>query len=440
MRHAGDRMTDVDGAGLRGASPVPVVLGPVVTGAHRVVVRPGRFDDHPRWRELRLRDRALIEPFWSRSALTWDERHRRNEWVREVLDSRRHIASGRALPCVIDVDGALAGQVALTAIDTVTATAELGIWIDSRLGRSGVATVATGMLVDHAFSTLGIRRVVAPAATDNAPAARASARAGFHRAATLPGWAPTGGHDVVAHDLWVLDRDDLGPGGLTTVGLRMTDPTADAVDVEALTRPARGHATVPHRFDDAVAVARHGLGRARTRVRRMGPPPMPADLDVAGTGLRLRRRRVLTAPMVSARSATLDDLCGPIRSGAWFDTDDADVVYEVRDTHTTVGRIALVGVNRSQGFAELAVSVDRSAASASDRAIGQAIRDVLGHAMSAMSLRRISTAVLRSDVRAGRLADAAGLHHETSLDGADCGRAAGTVEVWGLSATGDATV
>jgi ribosomal-protein-alanine N-acetyltransferase len=339
---------------------------------------------------------------------------------------------------VIDVDGALAGQVALTAIDTVTATAELGIWIDSRLGRSGVATVATGMLVDHAFSTLGIRRVVAPAATDNAPAARASARAGFHRAATLPGWAPTGGHDVVAHDLWVLDRDDLGPGGLTTVGRRMSDPTADAVDIDVLTRPARPRVAMPRRCDDAVAVIRYGLGRARTRLRRVGPPPIPADLDVAGTELRLRRR-VLTTPWATVRAARLDELCGPIRSGAWFDTDDADVVYELRDAHGTIGRISLVGVNRVQGFAELAVVVDRGAASASDRALGRAVREVLGHAMTAMSLRRISTALLRSDVRATRLAEAAGLRHETSLDGAACGRPAGPVELWAVSATGDAT-
>ena len=123
MRHAGDRMTDVDGAALRGASPGPVVLGPLVVGGHSVVLRPARFDDHPSWRETRLRDRAFIEPFWARSTQTWDERHRRNEWVREVLAARRHVASGGALPCVIDVDGELAGQCALTAVDTVTATA-----------------------------------------------------------------------------------------------------------------------------------------------------------------------------------------------------------------------------------------------------------------------------------------------------------------------------
>ncbi|MEH3156902.1 MAG: GNAT family protein [Gordonia paraffinivorans] len=427
-------MTDVDGAALRGASPGPVVLGPLVVGGHSVVLRPARFDDHPSWRETRLRDRAFIEPFWARSTQTWDERHRRNEWVREVLAARRHVASGRALPCVIDVDGELAGQCALTAVDTVTATAELGVWLDSRLGRSGVATLAVGMLVDHAFRRLGIRRVVAPAATDNVAAARASARAGFHREATLPGWAPTGGHDVVAHDLWVLDHDDLGPGGLTTVGIRLTDPSAADVDIDSVTRAARGHGELPHRCDDAVAMARYLLGRARARLRSMGPPPVPVVLDVAGTGLRLRRRHVLPTLLRPVRSTDLDDLCAPIRSGAWFDTDDVDVVYDVHDAHRAVGRISLVGVNRSQGFAELTVSIDRQAAT-SDRAVGHAVREVLGHAMPAMSLRRISTALVPTDVRATRLVDAAGLRHETSLDGAACGRPAGTVEVWGLSVT-----
>lgn len=440
MRRAGDPMIDVDGSAPQGAAPRPVVLGPLVAAGRTVTLRPPRFDDHPRWREIRLRDRAVIEPFWARSPLTWDARHRRNEWVREVLATRRHVASGRALPCVIDVDGDLVGQCALTAIDTSTATAELGVWIDSRLGRSGVATVAVGMLVDHAFRRMGIRRVVAPAATDNVAAARASARAGFHREATLPGWAPTGGHDVVAHDLWVLDRDDLGPGGLTTVGLRKSDPAADVVDVDALTRPVRGRPALPRRYDDARAAIRYGLGRARTRVRRMGAPPVPVELDVTGTGLRLRRRRVLTTPLRTVRSTALDELCGPVRPGAWIDTDDADVVYDVHAARRTIGRIALVGVNRSQGFAELAVSMDRSAVSSSDLSVGRAVREVLGHAGRAMSLRRISTAVVSTDVRAARLVQSAGLRHETSLDGAACGRPVGTIEVWVLSArTGDAT-
>ena len=295
------------------------------------------------------------------------------------------------------------------------------------------------MLVDHAFRRMGIRRVVAPAAMDNVAAARASARAGFHREATLPGWAPTGGHDIVPHDLWVLDRDDLGPGGLTTVGLRMTDPAAGPVDIDALTRTTRGRAALPHRHDDAVAAIRYGLGRARTRVRRMRPPPMPADLDVAGTGLRLRRRHALTTPVRSVRSPVLDELCGPVRPGAWVDTDDADVVYDVHAAHGTVGRISLVGVNRSQGFAELAVSMDRGAATASDLSVGRAAGQILSHAACSMSMSRISTAVVSTDVRAARLVQAAGLRHEASLDGAACGRPVGTVEVWGLSATtGDA--
>ncbi len=294
------------------------------------------------------------------------------------------------------------------------------------------------MLVDHAFRRLGVRRVVAPAATDNVAAARASDRAGFHREATLPGWAPTGGHDVVAHDLWALDRDDLGAGGLTTVGLRKTDLTAVAVDIDAMTRPVRGPAPLPHRPDDVVAAIRYGLSRARARARRMAPPPMPTDLEVTGTGIRLRRRGVVTTPLRSALPRVLDELCGPVRPGAWIDTDDPDVVYDIHTAQGAVGRISLVGVNRSQGFAELAVRIDRGAASASDRSVGQATRVILGHAERTMSLHRISTAVASTDVRAARMVQTAGLRHETSLDGASCGRPVGTIEVWGLSATAGA--
>ncbi len=322
-------MTDAHGATPRGAPPRPVVLGtPGRSGAHRHPAA-GPLRRPPRWREIRLRDRAFIEPFWARSPLTWDARHRRNEWVREVLAARRHVASGRALPCVIDVDGHLAGQCALTAIDTSTATAELGVWIDSRLGRSGVTTVAVGMLVDHAFRRLGVRRVVAPAATDNVAAARASDRAGFHREATLPGWAPTGGHDVVAHDLWALDRDDLGAGGLTTVGLRKTDLTAVAVDIDAMTRPVRGPgAPAPptrrrRRRDPLRPEPGQGAGAEDGATPHADRPGGDGDRHPTAATRRRDDTLAIRAPEGSRRAVRARP------PGAWIDTDDPDVVYDI---------------------------------------------------------------------------------------------------------------
>ncbi|MGZ8177334.1 GNAT family N-acetyltransferase [Williamsia sp. SKLECPSW1] len=429
-------MIAIPGLPHRGTSRGPVVLGPLDAGGHVIRLRPPTFDDHSRWRALRLRDRAAIEPFWSRSGQSWENRHSRNEWVREVMAARRSVASGRALPCVIEVDGHLAGQIGLTAIDTDSRTAELGVWISSDLARSGVVTVAGGMIVDHALAQLGVDRVVAPSAAHNVAAARAMSRAGFRREATLPGWAPTGGHDVVAHDLWVIGRDDLGPGGLTTVGLRRTDPDTSAVDIVAHTRPARS-ATVPRRLDDIVAVLRYDAGRLRVRALHLVPPPVPARIDVDGTALRLRRRPgplIDAIPTGARRAARFDDVCTPIRNGAWFDTDDADVVYDVLHARRRVGRISLVGVNRRQGFAELAVSLDRAAPAASDRAVGHAVREMLREAVRVLCLRRISTTVAPTDARAARVADVAGLRHETSLDGAACGRPPGMVEIWAVSA------
>ncbi|GAA2062389.1 hypothetical protein GCM10009722_23870 [Williamsia deligens] len=412
-----------------------MVLGPVMLGDRRVRLRPPVLDDHGRWREVRLRDQSLIEPFWVRNDHSWPDRHRRNEWVREVLAARAAALRGRSLPCAIEVDGEFAGQCILTAIDHATGTAELGVWIDSALARSGVATLAVGLIADHAFGAMGLRRIVAPTAADNLAAARASERAGFRREATLPGWAPTGADDIVAHDLWVLDRDHLPTGGLTTVAIRRVDPGAPAVDVATLTRPARHGRERPRSLADATSMTRFALGGLRRRLRRMMPAPVPAGIGVTGTDLRLRRRGVATAMSPGRRSHAFDDICTPMRDCAWFDTDEADVAYDIVADHRAVGRIALVGMNRSLGFAELFVTRDPRASATTDAAMAAAVGEIVDVATNLLRLERITTITDPDDEHANRIADAAGFRDEGRIDGAAYGRPAGVVNLWGVSAT-----
>lgn len=58
-------------------------LGPVVVAGQEVALRSPRLSDAAAWREIRLRDQRLIEPYWVSSALSWPERHTEAIWVDE---------------------------------------------------------------------------------------------------------------------------------------------------------------------------------------------------------------------------------------------------------------------------------------------------------------------------------------------------------------------
>ncbi|WP_280266003.1 GNAT family N-acetyltransferase, partial [Nocardia wallacei] len=200
-------------------------LGPLTLRGRTVAVRPPRPGDHPHWRRLRLRDRALIEPFWYSSRLDWAERHTEKQWLREYLVSRAESRAGRRLPGVIEIDGRFAGQCELCSIDLRRGTAEMSIWIDSRLARHGFGGVAAGLVIDYGFQTLGLARIVAPISPGNIAAAHGAAELGFVREALMTRYFDAGGARR-DHELWALTRDDRPPGGFAAFWIRRIGSTA----------------------------------------------------------------------------------------------------------------------------------------------------------------------------------------------------------------------
>ncbi|MFC4947511.1 GNAT family N-acetyltransferase [Pseudonocardia sp. GCM10023141] len=207
-------------------------IGPVEVKGHHILLRSPRFDDAAMWREARLRERARIEPWWASSSLSWDERHSDAMWVTSVIQLRREARAGRAMPLVVEIDGRVAGQLNLEWIAEHTATAELGIWVDSRWAGQGLSAVAAGMIIDYAVEELGLQRLIAPICEGNVAAAWGAVLIGMQREGTMAGFLEVAG-ERRNHDLWAITADKLPRGGLTA-----------AMRATAL-RPRGARSTVP---------------------------------------------------------------------------------------------------------------------------------------------------------------------------------------------------
>jgi RimJ/RimL family protein N-acetyltransferase len=196
-----------------------VRLGPQPVLGHRIVLRSPRLRDADQWRAVRTRERERIEPWWVSSDLSWEQRHTTAQWTRDVLQFRREARAGRALPLVVEIDGQLGGQCNLEWIAPHTATAEMGIWMDSRWARQGLSAVGAGMMVDYAMTVLGLQRLIAPIGEGNVVAAAGARRIGMRLEGTMAGFLDVGGVRR-NHDLWAFTAECLPAGGLTAAMLR----------------------------------------------------------------------------------------------------------------------------------------------------------------------------------------------------------------------------
>ncbi|HEY5854410.1 MAG TPA: GNAT family protein [Aldersonia sp.] len=200
-------------------------LGPAAVRGRTVLLRPPRFDDAEAWARVRIRDRALIEPFAPSSTLSWEQRHAPQIWRNTVLGFRRAQRAGRILPFVIEVDGVFAGQIALTWAEPNASTAEISIWLDSHAARGGVATVSAAILCDASFTILGMERITAATSTDNLPTIAGCERLGMHYEATMPSFFDAGGVRKT-FVLYALTPDDTPASGFVAhLGGQSIPPT-----------------------------------------------------------------------------------------------------------------------------------------------------------------------------------------------------------------------
>lgn len=147
----------------------PARLGPLPTAAGQVALRPLRRRDGAPWAAIRIADEALIARWDATSTLTWAGRHGPDMWRAQRALLARSARCGDALPFAVTVDDRFAGQVTVGGIQRAALrSCWIGYWIDSSVGRKGVATAALALTIAHVFGPVGLHRVEATIAPENA--------------------------------------------------------------------------------------------------------------------------------------------------------------------------------------------------------------------------------------------------------------------------------
>ena len=150
-----------------------MTAGPDLTG-RLVRLRRAGLADVPRMTEL-LQDERVTRylDHWSDTPYTME---RSLEFVTHVASSSDSVG------WVVDAleDGAYIGNTSLDSINAADRVCSWGIWLGppDRWGR-GYATEACMLAVEHAFTTLGLHKVVLDVYAGNAAARRAYEKAGF---------------------------------------------------------------------------------------------------------------------------------------------------------------------------------------------------------------------------------------------------------------------
>ncbi|MFC4128045.1 GNAT family N-acetyltransferase [Nocardia rhizosphaerae] len=388
--------------------PSRLVFGPVRHGDAVVRLRPPRLSDFARWREIRLRDRAHIEPYWASSPLAWEQRHTPRLWARECLVARAAMRAGRRYSGVVEIDGQFAGQVDYTVVDPVSATAEVSAWIESDAAGRGLMGLALFLVCDTMFGTHGITRLLAPVSTENRAAQRCLAGLGFRHQATMALAYDAGGARK-DHALWAMTPADLA-----------TDRLPPLIPADAHRPTPAAAARAVSRRVLALAATRLWVWRLRERLRRYRPT-RPVSLPVPDQPNTVVR--TLTSADRESWLRYAPSVCEPSGRGAWYrarwharfglhSPTGLRLVLEVDGS--VAGEIRLYDSPLPCQATGLYTWADPDRVDAGLWAA--AVRAVVDHGFGALGVRRFAAEV-PVDAPAAKVLDAAGFHHEGVLTG-----------------------
>ncbi|MEL6527976.1 MAG: GNAT family protein, partial [Chloroflexota bacterium] len=90
------------------------------------------------------------------------------------------IAKGEIISTQIIYQGTVAGSIALTITDAIARQGEIGYWLGEAFVGKGIVTRAGQALVNFAFNTLGLYKLVIRAIAENTASIAVGKRLGFH--------------------------------------------------------------------------------------------------------------------------------------------------------------------------------------------------------------------------------------------------------------------
>lgn len=184
-----------------------------------IVLRNRRLSDWSRWRAARLRSRALLDPDAAATGATWARQHTWFRWLRQFHCARPGLRSASGLVLAIEVDGEYVGEARLFDLDMFDRNARMFVWTDPAHG-DDIRTVATRLLLAHAFGTLGLCRVATAIEPADHRSADIAARVGMLREGRMRGYVGATGrradHDLWAVTLCVVAESDSGSAARST--------------------------------------------------------------------------------------------------------------------------------------------------------------------------------------------------------------------------------
>ncbi|MDU0478179.1 GNAT family protein [Staphylococcus chromogenes] len=143
-------------------------------------LRPLSRRDATSWRELRIANQERLQPVEPTVDTHWAGAHTALAWRRMYQYLREIAASGQIVPMVIELDGAMVGQLTLGGIQHgAMQDCWIGYWVDQEVSGRGVAKVAVALGVDHAFGRIGLHRVTATYLPTNPASGAVLAANGF---------------------------------------------------------------------------------------------------------------------------------------------------------------------------------------------------------------------------------------------------------------------
>ncbi|MFW6772712.1 GNAT family N-acetyltransferase [Nocardioides sp. CPCC 205120] len=177
-----------------------------------LVLRSLRMGDASAWQEVRVRNRAWLGR-WDATAPPGSEAEQPTTLRRSLRSLLRMADAGQAMPFVIEVDGAFAGQVTVNSVVRGSAqSASIGYWIDQRYAGRGLVPRAVALAVDHCFGPGRLHRIEIAVRPENTNSLRVVEKLGLAEF----GYAPRYLHIDGAwcdHRLYAITAEEC-PGGL----------------------------------------------------------------------------------------------------------------------------------------------------------------------------------------------------------------------------------
>ena len=125
---------------------------------------------------------AMINDKKNNTFLHYDlplEENKSLDWFKKIKNN------GDRLDLTIVYDGKVAGLIGLLGVDKKNKKAEYYICVDNSFSGRGIGTVATNILLEHAFNGMGLNKVYLFTEKDNIGAQRLFEKIGFSREGLL---------------------------------------------------------------------------------------------------------------------------------------------------------------------------------------------------------------------------------------------------------------